>query len=67
MIEERLFRLAVESGAVAFNHVAGQGWMLSVGVRRGDESWREVKPDLYERLTTVELLQVISSTLDAAL
>ena len=67
MDQQRLFRLAVESGQITFNHEPGRGWRLVFGVRRGDESWHDAEIDTYEALTTVELLSVISTCLDLAL
>lgn len=67
MTQERLFRLAVESGHVQFTHEPGRGWRLYVTLRRGDELWSEVRGDLYEGLSTSELLDTIAVVLDSAL
>lgn len=67
MHQNRLFRLAVESGAVTFRHVPGVGWSLVVAARRGDESWRDVSPDYYHGLSTQELLDTLYASLDAIL
>jgi translation initiation factor IF-1 len=64
MAQERLFRLAVESGSVTFRHEPGRGWHLVIWLRRGDEVPDEVQPDVYDRLTTVELLGIIDRVLD---
>lgn len=67
MEQTRLFRLAVESGSLHFNHIPGSGWALRVGVRRGDEDWRDVEYQVYSHLGTQELLDVIYAHLDASL
>lgn len=64
MAQERLFRLAVEAGAVTFWHVPREGWHLQIRLRRGDEPWQEVEGETYDHLTTVELLDVVASHLD---
>lgn len=61
--QDRLFRLAVESIHIHAHHEPGRGWVLSCGIRRGDESWTDVRPELYDRLTTPEMADVISVTL----
>lgn len=67
MEQTRLFRLAVEAGSVSFHHEPGRGWCLTMALRRGDETWQEASRETYERLTTVELLDVVASHLDASL
>ena len=67
MEQERLFRLAVESGSVAFQHVAGYGWRLTIVVRRGDESWTDARSVTYDRLSTHELLDTMYAHLDRIL
>jgi len=59
MQEARLFRLALEAIHLQATFIAGQGWHLSVGARRGDESWQEAYRANYSHLSTDELLQVI--------
>lgn len=67
MRQERLFRLAVEAGTVTFGHEPGKGWRLVIAVRRGDELWQDAARDIYEGLTTVELLDTVYAHLDAVL
>ena len=67
MQQDRLFRLAVEAGHIQFSHVPGRGWTLTMRVRRGQELWDESPVEMYEALTTVELLDTIYAALDAAL
>jgi hypothetical protein len=67
MRQERLFRLAVESGSVSFMHFPGKGWQVSLRLRRGDETWDEASSEIYCGLTTVELLDVIAAHLDSNL
>lgn len=67
MRQERLFRLAVESGAITFWHEPGRGWNLVVRFRRGDEAWSDANNDRYEGLSTHELIDTLYASLDAAL
>lgn len=67
MSQQRLFRLAVESGAVSFRHVPGRGWALTVWVHRGDETLAESQSETYEGLSTAELLDTIYAHLDSVL
>lgn len=66
MQQVRLFRLAPESIAVQAFHVPGEGWRLRVLVRRQGESFEEAHDVSYDRLTTEELLDVISADLGIA-
>lgn len=59
MSQERLFRLAIESGFCSFNFVPREGWSLRIGLRRGDEQWADCEPDTYDRLTTDELVSLL--------
>lgn len=63
MDQLRMFRLAVEAVNVQCVHVPGQGWRLSVGARRQDESWPEAGRDEYCNLSTDELLDVLLEVL----
>jgi uncharacterized protein YcnI len=65
--QERLFRLAVESGVVTFQHEPRSGWRIAVRLRRGDETWAEAMWETYDGLSTRELLDVVAATLDSAL
>ena len=67
MKQERLFRLAVESGSVTFRHEPGVGWCVTFWLRRGDELPDEVQSERYSGLGTAELLDVIAAHLDAHL
>lgn len=67
MRQERLVRLAVESGSVSFQHVAGYGWRLVIVCRRGDESWTDARSITYDRLSTAEMLDTIYAHLDRIL
>lgn len=67
MQQDRLFRLAVEAGTINFSHVPGRGWTLTVKVRRGQELWDESPVELYEALTTVEMIDTVYASLDSAL
>jgi hypothetical protein len=67
MDQQRLFRLAVESGVITFFHEPRSGWKLVVRFRRGDETWAEAQWETYSGLSTRELLDVIDASLDSAL
>lgn len=65
--EPRLFRLAVEAGHLHFTHTGGEGWTLTILVRRGDESWDDSTRLIYTHLTTRELLDVICESVTVLL
>jgi hypothetical protein len=67
MEQTRLFRLAVESGTVTFRHEPARGWNVTVTCRRGDETWLEAQTEVYEGLSTAELLDTIYACLDVVL
>lgn len=67
MEQTRLFRLAVESGAVSFRHEPGRGWNMTVTCRRGDETWLEAQTETYEGMSTHELLDTLYAALDGIL
>jgi len=67
MGQERLIVGAPEAVHVAATYVAGRGWHLQLGVRRQFEEWREAHRDVYELLSTEELLQVLEDELGGAL
>lgn len=56
-------RLAVDAIDVNAHYEHGAGWHLCIRTRRGDELWTDVDPDLYDRLTTEELADVIECVL----
>jgi len=63
MDQPRMFRLAVDAIDVSAFYEHRIGWHLCVRTRRADESWGDVQPELYERLTTDELVDVIEASL----
>jgi hypothetical protein len=67
MNQQKLFRLAVESGTITFMHEPGRGWRLTLTCRRGDETWLEARTETYEGLSTAELLDTIYAHLDTVL
>lgn len=66
-MQERMFRLAVDSIDLNANHRGADGWQLRIGVRRGDESWHDVSFDVYDHLDTPELYDVIATQIAVAL
>lgn len=65
--QPRLFRLAVNDLFVQASYVIGEGWRLSLGARRQDESWSEAEHDRYMQLQPDELLDVIAAALERLL
>jgi len=63
----RLFNLAPETFIVQAHHVAGEGWRLLISMRRQDEPWPDARRDVYDHLTTEELVDVILATTSQAL
>lgn len=64
MQEPRLFRLAPEAMHLQATFVAGQGWHLSIAMRRGDESWTDAYKATYSHLSTPELADTICSEVE---
>jgi len=67
MSQERLFRLALDCLNVHAVHMGKQGWRVSVGGRRGDETWEDARTRVYEFLSTPELFDVIVVELERLL
>lgn len=63
MQQERLFVLAPEVVHFGATYVAGQGWHLTVVMRRQDEHWESAYRATYSHLATAELAQTIDGEL----
>ncbi len=63
MIENRLFRLAVEDIALNAHCEPGQGWSLRVAKRRQGEPWGDTPWEEYSKLSNAELLDVVLAEL----
>jgi hypothetical protein len=63
MEQERLFIGAVEAAIISANYVAGEGWLLRLQIRRQFEDWADARTEVYERLTTDELVEVLDVSL----
>lgn len=61
--EQRLFRLAHEAVSITAAYVGGQGWSVTVRLRRGDESWSDAYSAQYSHLSTSEMVDVIECEL----
>jgi ketol-acid reductoisomerase len=66
MDEQRLFTLAADVINLHAVHDAGEGWRLTVGVRRNQQSWEAAHRETYSHLTTAELVDVIMIELSNA-
>jgi len=67
MEQDRLFRLAVDAISAQARFVPGEGWRLTVVIRRGDETWDEAPTVVYTWLQTAELVDVLEGELISAL
>jgi len=67
MEQDRLFRLAHAGYSLNAYYVPREGWHLVIRARRGDEAWEDTEPVAYSHLTTLELLDVMSSHADRTL
>jgi hypothetical protein len=61
--EQQLFSGAVEAAIISAQFHLGEGWTLRLQLRRQFEDWADARTELYDRLSTDELVD----TLDAAL
>ena len=61
-VQGRMFRLAIDALDISAFYEHRIGWHLSIRMRRGDESWGDVQPELYDRLSTDELADVIATS-----
>jgi hypothetical protein len=62
--QETLWVLAYEGLTVNAWRDAWGRWEARVKIRRGDEKWSDVAADLYEHLTTPELVDVLGAVAD---
>ena len=62
MIEQRLFRLAPEAIVSTAVFDPGDGWRVTVTMRRQDEDWDTAATRRFDHLTTTELVAVLSDT-----
>ena len=58
---ERLFRGAPDALVVSAHYETKQGWFLTVGVRFSGETWAEGSRDVYEALSSAELVDVLEA------
>jgi len=61
LVQPRLFRLAPEAMHCQASYVPGEGWQLTVGVRRQDEQWPDSARRTFSHLSTEELLDVLDA------
>lgn len=59
VLEQRLFRLAYEAISLSAVFEPGQGWRVTIAARRQDERWDEAHREVYSRLSTDELADVV--------
>lgn len=67
MLQDRLFRLAPAVLHLDATFVDGEGWRLTICMRRADEEWPDAYRSEYTFLSTGELLDVICSESGGAL
>lgn len=70
MTQEQLFTGAVEAAIISAQFHLGEGWTLRLQLRRQFEDWADARTEVYDRLTTDELVEVLDvslGTLRAAL
>lgn len=64
MDQERLpFDGAVEAVIIGAHFVLGEGWTLRLQLRRQFEEWGDARTELYDHLTTDELVDVLDVSL----
>lgn len=65
--QPRLFRLAVEAVTVSAHFDMGRGWHVAITARRGDETWQEATQEVYDCLSSSELVDVLCASLSLQL
>lgn len=63
----RLFRTAVETVQVSAEASARGYWRLRILARRSGEGWSEAEESLFEELSTDEMQDALTGTLEALL
>lgn len=61
--EQQLFVGAVEAAIISAQFVLGEGWLLRLQLRRQFEDWADARTEVYERLSTDELVEVLDVSL----
>lgn len=61
--QEKLFTGAVEACIIDAHFVLGEGWVLRLCLRRQFEDWADSRTEVYECLSTDELVEVLDSSL----
>lgn len=59
----KLFFGAVEAAIMGAHFTLGEGWTLRLQIRRQFEDWGDARTEVYERLTTDELVDVLDVAL----
>ena len=67
MDQDRLFRAAPAVIHVHATYVAGEGWSVTINMRREHETWREARPVVYSHLVTPEMLDSVLAELEVML
>ena len=57
--EQRLFDGAVEAAIISAQYHLGDGWTLRLQLRRQFEDWADARTEVYDRLTTDELVDTL--------
>lgn len=61
--QQPLFLGAVEAAIWSSHYVLGEGWTLRLQIRRQFEDWADCRTEVYDHLTTDELLEVLDVSL----
>lgn len=67
MQQDRLFRLAPEVVSFHAAFVGGEGWQVTIRMRRQGEHWDDAYEAHYSHLTTEELADVVCAEVCAQL
>lgn len=63
MEQGSLFIGAVEAAIISAHYVLGEGWVLRLQIRRQYEEWADCRTEVYDRLSTDELVEVLDASL----
>ena len=63
MPQQPLFLGSVEAAIISANYTLGDGWKVRLQIRRQYEHWEDCRTEVYDHLTTDEMVDVLDVSL----